>query len=144
MAAKLRAPVGHPLHLDAELLERGAELLAVVPRSRRGSPPGVRAGIRSAAPGLALTVSRIFLASSIAIVGAGAPTLNARQANRNAPTASSEQQHEGDQEAEPQAADRASSSPRPSVPRPITTAKIPNTAPAATAAAPRAIFDTFS
>ena len=32
-------------------------------------------------------------------------------------------------------------SPHASVPSPITTAKIPNTAPTATAAAPRAIFD---
>ncbi len=38
---------------------------------------------------LVVTVSRIFLASSIAIVGVGAPTFSLRQANRNAAIVSS-------------------------------------------------------
>src|SRR5205085_9931302 len=70
VVAQLLAPVGQRRHLFAQHLDRGAELLAVL--LDRGADLLWRSGRRhQEATSVAVTVSRIFLASSIAIVGAG-------------------------------------------------------------------------
>src|SRR5207248_401618 len=82
MAAQLRTPVGDPDDLHPELLERCPQLLTVA-LDRRPDLVGRAGGLRHQRSTSDLTVSRIFLASSMAIAGVGAPTLSLRHANRN-------------------------------------------------------------
>src|SRR5205085_7373340 len=85
MAVKLGAPVGQPHDFASQSLERDAQLLAVL--LDRGTDLVRRARRHQLPPsGFAVTVSRIFFASSIAIDGVGAPTRSLRHANRNAPS----------------------------------------------------------
>src|SRR4029077_13433183 len=88
VAAQLRAPVGEPRHLTAQPDQRLPQLLAVL--LDRGADLIGSAGGHQLPPSEdpAATVSRIFLASSIAIFGVGGPTLSLRQANIPAPTVS--------------------------------------------------------
>ena len=78
----------------AVLLDRVPDLLGACGRAA--------CGIRRPPP--RSTVARIFLASSIAIVGVGAPTWSLRQANRNAIDGQGHQHDRHDQEAEPEVA----------------------------------------
>src|SRR5437016_14345887 len=75
MSTQLPAPVGAAYDLDPQFLQRAAELLAVL--LDRGSYLVRRPG-RHQASDLVDTVARIFLASSIAMVGLGTPALTFR------------------------------------------------------------------
>src|ERR1019366_6916183 len=82
VAEQLRAPVGQPHDLDPELLDRTAELMAVL-LDRCADLLRAAGGHQSPPPGL--TVARIFLASSMASLGVGAPTFSLRHANMKVP-----------------------------------------------------------
>src|SRR5450755_3274109 len=140
VVAQLGAPVGELDDLQAEVVEGGAEVLAVA-LDGVADLLGAALGHQVSLP--ELMVARIFSASSIAIFGIGAPTFSLRRANTNAPAVSSSRM--------------TMTMAKPSHRSPVasliaqamvsstkTRANTPNTAPTATAAAPRAMLDTFS
>src|SRR5205085_10398642 len=142
---KLGAPIGQANDLAAQplqrvaqlrsvLLDRGADLVGAA--CRHQLPPSV----------LVVTVCRIFFASSIAIVGVGAPMRSLRHANRNAASAMNKRAPNTiakPTQMSPVPPIRIASSAHATVTSAITNANIPNTAPAAIATVPRTMLDTF-
>src|SRR5436305_1655360 len=144
--APLPAPIGEADHLAAQPIERLPKLDPVL---LDRCPDLLRAaGRHQPVPSdFAATVSRIFLASSKAIFGVGAPTRNLRHANRKAPiarTASTPVVMAKPIQMSPATSPMIASMPQARASRARTSMNTPNTAPAAIAAAPRAMLATFT
>src|SRR5579875_1171666 len=144
VAPHLRAPVGQLPDLIAQQNERHSKLLAVL---LHGGADLLRGAVRHQPfPVEVVTVSRIFLASSIAIVGAGGPTLIIFRASKTAMIASSSRAPvtiAKPIQMSPTPLTRIASSAQAIVIKPVIRAKSPKTAPAPKAATPRSMLMPF-